>query len=153
MPYFYDLISNQAEKEKIDLFVDMDGVIASYNFGMPLNFKTKRPLVTNINTLKEVSQIKNVNLYILSVCRENYQIKDKNDWLDKYAPFFKKENRIILSKEKITNTSSPNMKLNYLKNHKTSNKMILIDDDNQVLSTIGKELDNITLYQDSELID
>ena len=152
-PYFYNLMSDLSAENKIDLFVDMDGVIASYNFGKPLNFKTKRPLTTNINTLKKVSKLKNVNLFILSVCRENYQIKDKNDWLDKNAHFFKKENRFILSKEEITNQSSPNMKLNFLKNYKSNNTIVLVDDDNLVLSTIGKELDNVILFQDSELID
>ena len=65
----------------------MDGVIASYDFGKPLNFKKKRPLTTNIKTLSKVNKLANVELYILSVCRLERQIKEKNNWLDKYAPF------------------------------------------------------------------
>lgn len=151
--YFYNLISNLAENEVIDLFIDMDGVISSYNFGMPLDFKNKRPLKTNINTLEKVSKIENVNLHILSVCRKDNEVQIKNEWLDINAPFFKKENRNVLSKETYTGFSSAELKLDFLKRYNTSNKIILVDDDNHVLSTISKELDNIILLQDSELID
>jgi hypothetical protein len=47
------------------MFVDMDGVIASYDFGRPLEFDKKRPLLTNIKTLEEVSKIPGVKLHIL----------------------------------------------------------------------------------------
>ena len=151
--YFYNLIKELALNNKIKLFIDMDGVIASYDFGKPLNFKTKRPLNTNIEVLRKVSSLQNVELFILSVCRKDFQIDDKNEWLDKNASFFKKENRFILSKESIPNVSSPNMKLQFLKRYKTSDKMILVDDDNVVLSTISNGLNDIILFQDSELID
>ena len=151
--YFYDLINNLSKKEKVDLFVDMDGVIASYDFGKPLDFKTKRPLKTNINVLNKVSQLENVEVYILSICRKDFQVKDKNDWLDRFAPFFKKENRFILSKETIINKTSPEMKADFLKSYVTNNKVVLVDDDNQVLFFISKEINDVLLFQDSELID
>ena len=151
--HFYNLIKEWSSFNKIKLFVDMDGVIASYDFGKPLDFKTKRPLNTNIEVLRKVSLLDNVELFILSVCRKNYQIDEKNEWLDKNAPFFQKENRYILSKESMPNISSANIKLHFLKNYETIDKIILVDDDNKVLSTISKELDNIILLQDSELID
>lgn len=151
--HFYDLIKEMSNDKKIDLFVDMDGVIASYDFGRPLDFKSKRPLTTNINTLKNVSLLNNVNIYILSICRKDFQIKEKQDWLDKYAPFFKNENRIILSKETIANMSSAEMKLKFLREFETNNKKVLVDDDNSILSTISKELKDIILLQDSELVD
>ena len=151
--HFYELISELAKDEEIELFIDMDGVISSYNFGMPLDFKNKRPLKTNINTLEKVSKIENVNLHILSVCRKDNEVQIKNEWLDINAPFFKKENRNVLSKETYTGFSSAELKLNFLKKYNTNNKIVLVDDDNHVLSTISKELDNITLLQDSELID
>lgn len=151
--YFYNLIKKISTTSKVKIFVDMDGVIASYDFGKPLNFKTKRPLKTNIEVLSRVSSLENVELYILSVCRKNYQIDEKNEWLDKNAPFFKKSNRYILSKEKNINMSSSNMKMNFFKNYKTNDKIIFVDDDNKVLSTISNEINNIILMQDSELID
>ena len=151
--HFYNLIKEISSNSKIKLFIDMDGVIASYDFGKPLDFKMKRPLITNIEVIKRVSSMENVELYILSVCRKNYQIEEKNEWLDKYASFFKKENRFILSKEEIPDMSSSNMKVQFLKNYKTIDKIILVDDDNRVLSAISSELKNIILFQDSELID
>lgn len=151
--HFYELISELAKDEEIELFIDMDGVISSYNFGMPLDFINKRPLKTNIKTIEKVSTIKNVNLHILSICRKDIEVEHKNNWLDKNAPFFKKENRNILSKETYTGFSSAELKLNFLKKYNTNNKIVLVDDDNHVLSTISKELNNIVLLQDSELID
>ena len=151
--HFYDLINEIADKEEIDLFIDMDGVISSYDFGKPLDFINKRPLTTNIKTLEKISKIKNVNLHILSVCRRNIEIEHKNNWLDKYAPFFLKENRNVLSKETYTGFSSAELKLDFLKRYNTNKKIILVDDDNNVLNTIDKNIDDITLFQDSELID
>ena len=73
--------------------------------------------------------------------------------LDKYAPFFQKDNRIIISKESNPNLSSKELKLNYLKSLKTDNQIILIDDDNEIIKTIKDNAKNIILYQDSELTD
>lgn len=151
--HFYNLIKELSKNDKLKIFIDMDGVIASYDFGKPLDFKNKRPLKTNIEVLKKVSLLENVELNILSVCRQNYQIAEKNEWLDINAPFFKKENRYILSKEQNPNITTVDLKLQFLKNYKTNDKMILVDDDNKVLSTISEEIDNIILFQDSELID
>lgn len=151
--HFYNLIKELSKDEKLVIFVDMDGVIASYDFGKPLNFKDKRPLKTNINALEKVSSLDNVQINILSICREDYQIEEKYQWLDKYVSFIKKDNRYIISKEQIPNISSANLKAEFLKNYKTKYRIILIDDDNKVLSTIADKMDNITLFQDSELID
>ena len=94
-------------------------------------------------------------MFILSVCRKNYQIDEKNMWLDKNAPFFERNNRCILSKEETQDASSANLKLQFLKNYiiKENEKIVFVDDDNKVLSTVAKELHNIILLQDSELID
>ena len=151
--YFYNLIKEMAKDKNIRLYVDMDGVISSYNFGCPLNFKTKRPLTTNINTLSKIKELDNVELYILSVCRKKSEVDDKNNWLDKYASFFDKENRIIIDRESYDYSSSSLLKLNYLKSIDCSDTVILVDDDNLVLKTIHEELPDIILYQDSELID
>lgn len=151
--HFYELIKEKYHDKEVLLFVDMDGVIASYDFGKPLDFKNKRPLKTNIDTLKKVSELDNITLNILSVCRKDYQITEKNEWLDKYAPFFKKENRNILSKESITGYSSAELKLNFLESVETNKLIIMLDDDNKVLDTLSKSDKEIILYQDSELVD
>ena len=148
-----EVITNILKKDKIDLFVDMDGVIAAYEFGMPLDFDKKRPLLSNINKIKELSKLEGLTIHILSCCKKDYQIELKNQWLDKYAPFIDKDRRFILSKETITDLSSANMKLNFLQRHKTNSKIVVIDDDNQVIKTLGNNLQNIIVLQDSELID
>lgn len=150
--YFYNLIKN-LDKE-LFIFVDMDGVITDYDFGNILDFKNKRPLKTNIKTLKKISELEKVNLYILSICKKDEEIQDKNEWLDKYAPYFKKENRIIISKENEKNLSSKELKYKYLKEYLDKNKeIIVIDDDNEILKFLQEKLHNITLFQDSSLID
>ena len=117
--HFYNLIKNLSSEKELVIFVDMDGVISSYDVGKPLDFLNKRPLKENINKLEKINELPNIELYILSICRKNFQIEEKNIWLDKYAPFFKRENRIIISKQETDNTSSPEIKANYLKNVKT----------------------------------
>lgn len=151
--HFKELILDLVSKRNISMFVDMDGVIASYEINKPYEFDKKRPLFNNIKIFEEVSKIPGVNLYILSVCREDNQIKDKNDWLDKYAPFFKRENRNILSKETIINETSANMKLNFLRDFVCDDQIVLVDDDNLVLKTIKNNLNKVIVFQDSELVD
>lgn len=151
--HFYELIQKQTKNKKTRIYVDMDGVIASYDIGKPYDFENKRPLTTNIKTLGKINNLENTELFILSICKKDSQIKEKNNWLDKYAPFFQKDNRIIISKESNPNLSSKELKLNYLKSLKTDNQIILIDDDNEIIKNIKDNAKNIILYQDSELID
>ena len=151
--HFYELIKKIIEDKKTIIYFDMDGVIASYDFGKPLDFKNKRPLTTNIKTLSQLYNLKNVELHILSVCRFNNEVSEKNEWLNKYASFFEKDKRTIIPKESYPHYSSKQLKLNYLKSLKNDEQIIFIDDDNEVLRTVRNGLKNIMLYQDSELID
>lgn len=143
-------IKTIAKNQKIDIYVDMDGVIAEYDFGRPLDFLNKRPLLGNIKVLEEISKIPNVEMHILSICKKDSQINDKNLWLDKYAPFFKKENRNVLSKETYTDKSSSELKVDFLNNIESFK--ILIDDDNGILKEVDKKVKNISLYQDSSIV-
>lgn len=143
-------IKTMAKDQKIDIYVDMDGVIAEYDFGRPLDFLNKRPLLGNIKVLEEISKIPNVEMHILSICKKDSQINDKNVWLDKYAPFFKKENRNVLSKETYTDKSSSELKVDFLNNIESFK--ILIDDDNGILKEVDKKVKNISLYQDSSIV-
>ena len=131
----------------------MDGANAAYDFGNPLDFAKKRPLLTNIKKLEEISKLENIELKILSACKKNFQIDEKNVWLDKYAPFFKQENRIILSREKYDNELSCNLKAQYLNSIDEDRQVILLDDDNNVLKVVSKSVDNVICIQDSEMID
>ena len=154
--YFVTKIKELLGNNKGVIFVDMDGVIADFEFLLPLDFRNKRPLTTNINTLKEVSLLENVELYILSVCKKDSQIVDKNEWLDETAPFFKKENRIIISKESYPNISSSRLKASFLKksiDKIIDTKVIVIDDDNEVLRYLSQNFKDVIFFQDSSLID
>ena len=152
--HFYNVMKKIAENKAVDLYIDMDGVIAAYDIGgNPYDFLNKRPLTSNISNIKEVLSIENVNLHILSVCRENSQVEDKNIWLDKNAPFFKKENRCIISRESKDWMNSKEIKLNFFNDLETDNQVVLVDDDNQILRTIKDSIANVIVMQDSELVD
>ncbi len=143
-------IEKYALDKKVKLYVDMDGVIAEYDFGKPLDFLNKRPLLNNIKLLEEISQIKNVDIHILSICKKDFEINDKNVWLDNHAPFFPKNNRHIISKETYKDTSSADLKINFLNSQ--DGFKILIDDDNDILKKVSKNVKDIVLYQDSSLV-
>lgn len=151
--HFYNLIKDLVEQKDVMMFVDMDGVIASYDVGKPLDFLNKRPLTENIKKLEEISKIPNVELHILSLCKKNFQIEEKNIWLDKHAPFFNKENRTIISKENFSGISSPELKANYLNSLETNKQLVLVDDDNSILKKVIDTVNGIIVFQDSELID
>lgn len=151
--HFYNIIKELSDKTKVMLFFDMDGVISSYDAGKKLDFANKRPLTENINKIKKISTLDNVTLYILSICKKNFQIEEKNNWLDKNAPFFDKSNRIIISKEQHPNIDSPTLKSDFLKNLNTNSQIVLVDDDNAVIKKVLDVTDNVIVFQDSELID
>ena len=151
--HFYNIIKELSDKTEVMLFFDMDGVISSYDAGKKLDFANKRPLTENINKIKKISTLDNVTLYILSICKKNFQIEEKNNWLDKNAPFFDKSNRIIISKEQHPNIDSPTLKSDFLKNLNTNSQIVLVDDDNAVIKKVLDVTDNVMVFQDSELID
>lgn len=152
--YFLNKIKDLTKKEELIIFVDMDGVIADYDFGNKLDFKNKRPITTNINTLRQVSNLPNVTLCILSICKKECEIKEKNSWLDKNASFFSKQNRYIISKEKNLNSDSKTIKVNFIKNYDNKGKkVVVIEDDNSILKLMRKELNDVILFQDSSLLD
>lgn len=151
--HFYDLIKDLSMEKELVIFVDMDGVIASYDVGKPLDFLNKRPLMENIRKIEKVGELPNVELHILSICKKDFQIEEKNIWLDKYAPFFKKEHRMIISKEKVNGVTSPELKANYLNSLKTNKQIVILDDDNSVLKKVINSVDGVIAFQDSELID
>lgn len=142
------------DSKKIRLYVDMDGVIADYDVGEPRAYDTKRPLFTSIAKLEEISKDKNIELYILSITRLNEGIEQKNIWLDKYAPFFKKENRIIISREANGFEKSEVLKENYVKSIvRDESKIVIIDDDPLVLHRIKDNQKDIVLLKDTALVE
>ena len=144
----------QFSKKKIKLFVDMDGVVADYEFGSAKDYDKKRPLYDSIDKLEIISKMPNVELFIFSVTRYSRGFNEKHWWLDTYAPFFKKENRIILSREDNNMKESSLLKAEYLSNHKRDDSiLILIDDDPRNLKEVRKLNDDVVLLKDSVLVD
>lgn len=149
--HFTKKIKSIIDNNKFQIYVDMDGVIANYDIGKAYDFDKKRPLTTNIKKLEIISNFDNVEMHILSICNFDYQIKEKNGWLDKNANFFKKENRHIISKENNPNFESKELKARFLE--KRVGNIILIDDDNQILHYVKKTIPNVVVLQDSEFVD
>jgi len=151
--YLKDYLEKYKDKN-VKLFVDMDGVIADYDFGSARDYDKKRPLFESINKLEEISKMPNIELFILSVTRYSSGFDQKHWWLDKYTPFFKKDNRIIISRENNNMEKSSVLKSNYLKEYKRDGSvLILIDDDPTNLKEVNKTSSDIILLKDTVLVD
>jgi len=136
------------------LFVDMDGVIADYEFDNAKDYDKKRPLLNNIKLLEKASKLDNLELYILSITRYNPGFDEKHKWLDEYVPFIDKDHRIIISREQNNMIKSPVLKSKYLKQYKDSkDTIILIDDDPRILEAVSEIAPNIILYKDTIFVD
>ncbi len=151
--YIKEYLENYKDKQ-VKLFVDMDGVIADYNVGVPRDYDKKRPLYDSIKKLEEISKMPNIELLILSVTREDEGYEQKQWWLDTYAPFFQKENRTIISRESSGMTESSTLKAEFFKDYpRDDSVIILIDDDPRVLKAIKKTSEDIVLLKDTVLVD
>ena len=152
--YFINEVKKKYKNNQIEIYVDMDGVLADYSIYNPYDFKNKRPVKTTINIISELSKLKNVSINILSICKKNEDILLKKEWLRKYTEFINQENCYIISKEDYPISKSKELKLNFLKSKLTpTSKIILIDDDNEILHFIKNNLPEVDVYQDSSIID
>ena len=151
--YLKDYLKKYNDKN-IKLYVDMDGVIADYDVGKPSQYDKKRPLVTSISKLEDISKMDNVEMHILSITRMDDGFEEKNIWLDKYAPFFKKENRVIISRQSNDFKTSVELKANFFKNiERDGSVFILIDDHPMILHEIENTSKDIVLLKDTVLVD
>lgn len=149
---FYNRIKKICKDHKrVALFVDMDGTIVEYEV-YPSGFVTNKtenvflnanPLNVVIDNLKSISRIQNLDIYILSLSRSNIIVQEKIQWLEKYVQFIKKENYIILNKEK-GDYNSENRE--FIKSIKMKEKLelydyvMLLDDEHKILKTTQQEL-------------
>ena len=96
----------------------------------------------------------NVELFIFSATRHSSGIEQKQVWLDSFAPFFKRENRIILSREENNMVESSILKAEYLANYERDGSvLILIDDDPKNLKDVRRHNEDIILLKDTVLVD
>jgi len=144
----------QYNDKKIKLFIDMDGVVADYNFGVPYDYHLKRPLHYMIDRLEEISKMPNIEMYIFSATRFNNGFEEKQGWLDKYIPFIKKENRIILSREANGMEETAVLKADFMRNFERDDSvLIVIDDDPKNLTMIHEAAEDVVLLKETVLID
>lgn len=144
----------QFEGKKIKLYVDMDGVIADYDIGKPSEYDKKRPLYSSLEKLKQVSEMDNVEMHIMSITRMDEGFEEKNLWLDKYAPFFERENRVIISRQSNDFRTSVELKVEFFENlERDGSVVILIDDHPTILHEIQEKVKDVVLLKDTALVD
>ena len=147
---FFDYIKDNKEKE-IDIYFDMDGVICEYDIGN-FDYSTIRPINNTINLMKRLID-EGYNVYILSICKTNKIVDEKYEYLDKYMPFFDRENAIFLSKEEITGESK-DMKSDYLTNNINKEHVnILVDDDITVIKKISSDNKEVKVFHISSIVE
>ncbi len=150
---FYETIDRYVDTN-INLYVDMDGVIAEYDIGN-FDYNTIRPLKSNIKRIKDLLD-KGINVKILTICKNNKIVEEKINWMKKHMSFFDIKNIIFISKEeeKYNGFSSKELKSNYLKNHIQNDcTNIVIDDDNSIIKYLIKNNKDVIVFQISSWID
>ena len=74
--------------------------------------------------------------------------------MDKYIPFIKSEDRILLSKEEFDGFESNELKSNYLKENTNKDHIsFLIDDDSTIIKKVVKENNDVKVFHVSSIID
>ena len=90
----------------------------------------------------------------MSICRLKEGFEEKNYWLDKYAPFFKKENRHIIVRELNDFKESSKLKEEFVTNiERDSSKIVIIDDDIKVIREIREKNEDVLILKDTALVD
>ena len=131
----------------------MDGVIVDFDVGNASEYDKKRPLLTNIDILREVAKNENVEMFILSITRLTIGREEKNIWLDKYVEFIKPENRYIISREENNFLPSKKLKKNFIKKiARDDSVIVIIDDDPAIIDEIRKANDDVYLLKDTALV-
>lgn len=145
MRRFINKIKGICEKNKrVAMFVDLDGTINEYEVysektlsqQMEDRYMDTAPVQPIIDVLKEINDIPNIDLYILSLSRTNKLTEKKKLWLEKYIDFIPKTNWIILTKE---NGEYNKENRDFIKSLKMKEKLneydhfIFLDDDHKIL--------------------
>ena len=150
--FFEEELKKLGDKN-IRVYLDMDGTIVHFDLDGAHDYDIKRPLLDRINKIKYINaHYENVTFYILSICHELKQIKEKNKWLDEYLPEIDEDNRIIIVRDIRGPLSSGDVKRNYLNKLDTDDSIILVDDDRKILEAVSKNnVNKVILYKDTVL--
>ena len=124
----------------VEYKVFSDGTITNETKGL---FVNAQPLNFVIDKIRKISEINNIDIYILTYSRSNIIKEEKKIWLKKYMPFINENNYIILVREK-GDYNSENR--DYAKCNKMLEKaneydyLILLDDEHKILRTTKDKL-------------
>lgn len=151
----------QLDKNKKNVvFIDMDGVVAEYRFTTKEErysgsyYLNSRPISNNINYFKKLSTNNNVELVILSQCKKESQKDEKIKWLKVNMPFIKKDNIIIIVKEKIVYDDKQTLKAEYIKSvYDKKNVYYLIDDTHEILLNSKKLVPELNIVHVSAIME
>ena len=156
-----ETIENLSKDNNVRVYFDMDGVLASYDMITGLDYAekgfytNKRPILASIQFAQYLSKIKNVEVYILSNCHYTYQRNEKLEWLQRHAPFIKKDNiNIICFEEFNEDVDLIKLKANFFEETRklTNDKLIIIDDDIRHLNQM-QQVETLLPYHVSALIE
>lgn len=139
------------EHKRVALFVDMDGTIVEYQIMIEKDWAQKsiddfikaNPVTPILQVLKKLSNIKNLEIYILSLSKSTNIVKQKKKWLKKYASFIPEENWLILNKENEEYNAENRNEIKYKKMIEKLAQydyVILLDDDHKILKITKKKL-------------
>ncbi len=149
---FDNYIKDNRDK-KINIYFDIDGVIAEYDVGN-FDYNTIRPMKSSIKRIEELIKQNNINVELLSICKNNKVVEEKYVWLKEYMPFFNLDKANLISKEEYPDISSQELKSKYLKEHTNSVDInILVDDDPSIIKHVTKYNDNIKVFHVSSIVD
>lgn len=159
MEKFINKIKNICkENKRVAMFIDMDGTITEYEVypeelvtqKMNSGYSEYEPVEYIINILKNVDEIPNIDLYILTLARNSKIIEEKKNWLRKYVNFIKEENWIFINKElgEYDKTNRNIIKAEKIKEKiKEYDHAILLDDDHKILKEAQMMLkDKISVF-------
>lgn len=149
---FYNTVKEICEKNtKVAMFIDMDGTIVEYPVYLEGEISTNskgkfsdgRPVELIINKLKKINEMKNIDLYILTLSKSNIIVEEKKEWLKKHVNFIKEENWIIINKEKREYNRENRDIIKAMKMKEKLSEydcLILLDDDHKILKQTKLEL-------------
>ncbi len=152
MDNFYNTVKEICEKNsKVAMFIDMDGTIVEYCIYLEGEISTStkgkflngRPIEIMIDKLRKINEIKNIDLYILSLAKSSMIVEEKKLWLKKYVGFINEKNWIIIDKEKGEYNKENRDIIKVQKMKEKMNEydcMILLDDDHKILKKTKEEL-------------
>lgn len=159
-----DDIKEQANYTKVLILSDMDGVVAEYGTNEkksilsnhPGFYLNRRPIQSIIDIYKELSELENVTIGIVSNCFYEEQKQDKLKWLNKHMPFVNNDFvRIIkLSEEKYDKESKDSIKSKYIEKM-IKNKELMVyffEDDHGIIRATHNNLPSVYTGHVSMLI-